>query len=87
MTCTPPTTELERTLMLARLRKLEGFYDDIISGQGIRRFEDQNGEKVEYSTANATLLASRIRDLRKCLFPEVRKAYTARPAGFVFPRQ
>jgi hypothetical protein len=87
MTCVPPKTPQERAVMEARLKRLEAFYDQIIGGTAIKRFEDQNGEKIEYSTANLTKLETTINELRACLDACFARYYRARPVGFIFPRQ
>lgn len=87
MTCVPPKTPAERAAMEARLAKLEVFYDQIIGGQGVKRFEDQNGEKIEYNTGNASQLKLTINALRSCLDTGFARYYKPKPMGFVFPRQ
>lgn len=87
MTCMPPKTPEQRAIMQARLTRLEKFYDELIAGTAIKRFEDQNGEKIEYSTASITKLESIINELRACLDANFARYYRARPVGFIFPRQ
>lgn len=87
MICPPLDTPAQRAALAARIAKLELIYDDLTSGRAVKRFEDQNGEKIEYSTANLALLQKRIIDLTGCLNPTVARAYRARPIGFIFPRQ
>jgi hypothetical protein len=87
MTCVPPKTPEERAIMKARLTRLEAFYDEIVTGKAVKRFEDQNGEKIEYSTANITKLETIINELRACLDASFARYYRARPVGFIFPRQ
>lgn len=87
MICPPLDTPAQRAALAARIAKLELIYDDLTSGRAVKRFEDQNGEKIEYSTANLALLQKRIIDLTGCLNPTVARAYRSRPIGFIFPRQ
>lgn len=87
MICPPTDTPSQRAALAARIARLEAIYDDLTSGRAVKRFEDQNGEKIEYSTANLALLQKRIIDLTACLNPVVARAYRARPIGFIFPRQ
>lgn len=86
MICPPLETPEQRAALRLRIAKLETIYDELTSGTAIKRFEDQNGEKIEYSTANLTLLRQRIIDLTGCLDPTVARAYRSRPIGFIFPR-
>lgn len=87
MICPPTDTPSQRAALAARIARLEAIYDDLTAGRAVKRFEDQNGEKIEYSTANLALLQKRITDLTGCLNPVVARAYRARPIGFIFPRQ
>lgn len=87
MTCMPPKTPAERVAMQARLTRLEQHYDDLTSGRAVKRFEDQNGEKIEYTTANLTKLETLINELRSCLDSSFSSYYKPRPVGFIFPRQ
>ena len=86
MICPPLETPEQRAALRLRIAKLETIYDELTSGTAVKRFEDQNGEKIEYSTANLTLLRQRIIDLTGCLDPTVARAYRSRPIGFIFPR-
>jgi len=86
MTCLT-LTEAEKTAIRARITRLEAAYDDLMSGKAIRRFVDQNGETVEYSTANAVNLLKLINDLKAMVNCTFAKTYKPRPVGFVFPRQ
>lgn len=85
MACTTLTAE-ERAALKTRIATLEAAYDDIVSGKAIKRFVDQNGEQVEYNTANASTLLAYIRNLKSELDCSYAKAYKPRPVGFLFPR-
>lgn len=86
MSCQPLTPE-ERAALQARIAKLEAAYDDILSGKAVKRFVDQNGEQVEYTTANAGNLLAYINRLKADLNCAFARSYRPRPMGFVFPRQ
>lgn len=85
MACGSLTTE-ERAALRTRIATLEAAYDDIVSGRAIKRFVDQNGEQVEYNSANASTLLAYIRNLKSELDACFGRAYKPRPMGFVFPR-
>lgn len=70
-----------------RIAKLEAAYDDILAGRAIKKFVDQNGEQVEYNTANAANLLAYINSLKAMLDCGFARRYKPRPIGFVFPRQ
>lgn len=48
-----------------RLNEAEAAYHDLQIGKSVRVFVDQNGERVEYSAANAARLAAYIADLKR----------------------
>lgn len=51
----------------ARLNEARKAYHDLMMGQSARVFVDQNGERIEYTAANAARLASYISVLeRQC---------------------
>lgn len=86
MSCNTLTPQ-ERIAIKARIVKLEAKYDDILSGNSVEEFVDQNGEKVRYSKANISGLLKHINDLRAMIDCGFARAYRPRPMGFVFPRQ
>ena len=86
MACVP-LTEAEKAALRIRIRKLEDQYDAIMSGTAVKRFVDQNGEQVEYTTANAAYLLRYINELKAQLDCNFARAYKSRPFGFIFPRQ
>lgn len=55
---------------------------DILTGKKVRVFLDQNGERVEFVTANLAALDAYIRELEKLINPSV--PYSNRPIGFTF---
>lgn len=87
MICPPLDTPAQRAALAARIAKLQIIYEDLTAGRAIKRFEDQNGEKIEYNTGNLLALEKLIIHLSGCLNPVVARAYRARPIGFIFPRQ
>lgn len=87
MICPPTDTPSQRAALAARIARLQTIYEDLTAGRAVKRFEDQNGEKIEYNTANLAGLEKLIINLTACLNPVVARAYRARPIGFIFPRQ
>jgi len=79
-------TAAEIAAIKVRIAKLEAAYDAIMSGTGIKRFVDQNGEQVEYTTANAANLLALINSLKAMIDCGFARSYKPRPIGFVFPR-
>lgn len=58
----PDTAQLQ-----AWLADAEAQYHLVVTGQAARVFVDQNGERIEYTAANAGRLASYIADLKRQL--------------------
>lgn len=79
-------TPTEIAAIKVRIAKLETAYDDILSGRAVKRFVDQNGEQVEYTTANAARLLAFINELKSMIDCSFKRRYKPRPVGFVFPR-
>ena len=50
--------------MQARLDAAEAAYDKLMSGKAVRVLVDQNGERIEFTPANAGRLAAYIVDLQ-----------------------
>ena len=50
--------------MQARLDAAEAAYDKLMSGKAVRVLVDQNGERIEFTPANASRLAAYIVDLQ-----------------------
>lgn len=57
------TTE-ERALLTTRLTEAEAAYHSVMMGGAVRVFVDQNGERIEYTAANASRLLSYITTLK-----------------------
>ncbi len=76
MSCVVPITADE----LAALKK---DYRDLISGNKARVVVDQNGERVEFSSANASRLYLMIQEQEALLCPST-PARPNRPMGFIF---
>ena len=74
--------------MRTRLSEAEAAEHDIMTGQGVRRWIDQNGESVEYSRANLTQLQAYIQRLRNDIqvCEGTRTTYTG-PLRFNFGRR
>lgn len=60
-------TPEQRAMLQRRLDDAEEQYHLLMTGQSARVFVDQNGERVEYATANAARLQSYIDDLKRQL--------------------
>lgn len=56
-----------REVLQQRLLEAEDAYHDLMTGNAVRRIVDQNGEQVEYTTANAYRLANYIAELKRRL--------------------
>lgn len=48
-----------------KLAAAEAAYHDLMTGRAVRVFQDQNGERVEYTVANASRLLIYINDLKR----------------------
>jgi len=57
-------TPERRIILQARLDAAEAAYDKLMSGKAVRVLVDQNGERVEFTPANASRLAAYIVDLQ-----------------------
>ena len=53
-----------RIILQARLDAAEAAYDKLMSGKAVRVLVDQNGERVEFTPANASRLTAYIVDLQ-----------------------
>jgi hypothetical protein len=58
-------------------------YRDLISGNKARVIVDQNGERVEFTAANAPRLYALIQEAEACLNPST-PTRAHRPMGFYF---
>lgn len=67
--------------MLAELRE---DYRAIVSGNKARVIVDQNGERVEFTSANLPRLYALIQEVAACLEPCSAGVRPNRPMGFVF---
>lgn len=50
-----------------QLVSAQAAYHDLMTGKAVRVFQDQNGERVEYTVANAAKLANYIQELQRQL--------------------
>lgn len=57
-------TPERRIILQARLDAAEAAYDKLMSGKAVRVLVDQNGERIEFTPANASRLAAYIVDLQ-----------------------
>ena len=57
-------TPERRIILQARLDAAEIAYDKLMSGKAVRVLVDQNGERIEFTPANAARLAAYIVDLQ-----------------------
>lgn len=60
-------TPAERAKYTAWLEAAEKSYNELMIGGGVRVYVDQNGERIEYSSANSTKLLQYINGLRNML--------------------
>lgn len=60
-------TTAERATLTARLADAESSYHSVVTGQAARVFVDQNGERIEYTAANAARLSAYIAELKRLL--------------------
>lgn len=66
----------------AKLQAAQDAYDKLLNGEAVAEFQDQNGERVRYTSANASRLLARIKELEALCNPGT---YTPRKAiGFLF---
>lgn len=79
MTCTP-----QPSITLVQLAQMEQDYRDIISGNKARVIVDQNGERVEFTSANIARLYQYIVEQKSLLNPCAGRRRPNRPMGFVF---
>lgn len=77
-------TDAERTVYELRLKAAQTARHDILIGNGVKRFVDQNGEQVEYQAANVSKLEDYISELEGILNPALRRQRARRPLGFTF---
>ena len=68
-----------------KLAEAQKAYHDLMLGQQVRVFVDQNGERVEYTAANASRLQAYIQSLRSLInSPTGCPAVSLGPARFTF---
>lgn len=60
-------TPERRIILQARLDAAEAAYDKLMSGKAVRVLVDQNGERIEFTPANAGRLAAYILELQTLL--------------------
>lgn len=60
-------TAAETATYTARLAEAEQKLHELLTGQMARVFVDQNGERIEYSVANANRLQAYIAELKRLL--------------------
>lgn len=79
MNCTPTPS-----ITLSELARLEKDYRDVISGNKARVIVDQNGERVEFTSANIARLYAYIVEQKALLTPGCARPRPNRPIGFLF---
>lgn len=78
-------TDEDRARYLALLTAAEAAYHSVMIGGQVVDFQDQNGERVRYSTANAARLLAYINGLRSLLgLCAFMLPVVSRPAGVLF---
>lgn len=70
-----------------KLVEAERVRHEILTGQGVVRFIDQNGESVQYQMANISRLEAYIQELKDLLNPEAAALRYKGPLKFVFGRR
>lgn len=68
-------------ILKQRLAEAEQAYHELSTGQSVRTFVDQNGERVEYNAANAYRLSTYIAELRRRINAASGLRATGRPMG------
>jgi hypothetical protein len=66
-----------------KLTEAENAYHDLMMGRAVRVVVDQNNERVEYTTANASRLYAYIAALKQQLATGKDAFRTAPPAGMI----
>lgn len=77
-------SDAERLIIQVRLTAAEKARHEIVTGKGVKRFVDQNGEQVEYQAANLGKLEEYIAELQGLLNPMLAQQRMRRPLGFIF---
>lgn len=67
-----------------KLVEAEAAYHEIMTGSGVARFQDQNGESVTYTRANAKDLQAYIAYLKSLIAAEAGGSTYRGPLRFVF---
>lgn len=76
-------TDAEVLALKQKILDVETAIHNIHTGQSVRVFVDQNGERVEFNGANLTSLRRYLLELKSQLPESGVKAYTG-PIGFFF---
>jgi hypothetical protein len=58
-------TAEECAILLKRTERAEAAYDDLLVGDSVRVLVDQNGERMEFTSANRAALATHIQSLKR----------------------
>lgn len=67
-----------------QLAQMRADYALLVSGKQARVIVDQNGERVEFTAANAVRFYALIQEAAACLEPGATQARPNRPMGFYF---
>lgn len=83
-----PLSDADRALWEGRLTEAQTAYHNLVSGQAVAAFTDQNGERVSYTKADLKLLAGYINDMVALLGQPstVATSSAPRPLRFLFGR-
>lgn len=76
-------TDQELDELKAKIKEADAEYHALMTGTKVRVFVDQNGERIEYTSANRSSLYNYIQSLKSQLPGATIKGYTA-PIGFFF---
>jgi hypothetical protein len=83
-----PLSVADRAMWESRKTEAQTAYHELMTGQSVASFTDQNGERVTYSKTDAKLLALYIADIIALLGTPVTAATSLapRPMRFLFGR-
>ena len=86
LAATKPLSAEDRLMWETRLAEAQTAYHDLVSGQAVAAFTDQNGERVTYAKADMARLSAYIADMVALLgTPATARTSThPRPIRFYF---
>ncbi|AGH31459.1 hypothetical protein LOKG_00022 [Loktanella phage pCB2051-A] len=79
-------TKDECIALKARIDRLDKAYEDLVTGNSARVLVDQNGERIEFTSANAPRLSTYIHGLKSTYGSscELQPAASSGPMRFMF---